>query len=104
MRVPSLTAGEPRPLSYATTDSLDRYRRFFEDSRDGIYITDRNGAFLEVNASLSELTGWSREELLGRDALSLYEDAAQRAEFERELLQRGSVQNHEVKIRTRDNR
>ena len=37
-----------------------------ESARDGIMITDLRGAILHVNQALIDLTGYSREELLGR--------------------------------------
>jgi PAS domain S-box-containing protein len=37
-----------------------------ESARDGILITDRHGTILKVNQALADLTGYSREELLGR--------------------------------------
>lgn len=37
-----------------------------ESARDGILITDLQGVILEVNRALQELTGYSRQELLGQ--------------------------------------
>src|SRR5258708_1711612 len=37
-----------------------------ESARDGIMITDLQGKLLHVNKALEELTGYTREELLGQ--------------------------------------
>lgn len=40
----------------------------FENAHEGIMITDPRGRIVEVNATFSELTGYAREEALGRTA------------------------------------
>ena len=37
-----------------------------ESARDGIMITDLQGTILKVNQALENLTGYSRQELLGQ--------------------------------------
>ncbi len=49
---------------------LDKQQRLaakvFENSLEGIYITDAQGVISQVNPAFSEITGYSREEALGR--------------------------------------
>lgn len=42
--------------------------------RDGVYISDRNGITLKVNAMYEQLTGLKKEELLGRHVLELVQE------------------------------
>lgn len=42
----------------------DAFRSFFEQHPDGLGIVDFNGRFVEVNTSLSEMFGYSQDELL----------------------------------------
>ena len=50
----------------ALRESEERYRELFEHSRDAIYIHDMNGRYTSVNHAAEELTGYSREEILGK--------------------------------------
>ena len=66
--------GEPRWIRGAVSDiterkerefELERYRRIVETVDDGIYIADGEDRFTMVNQAYAEMTGYSREELLG---------------------------------------
>jgi PAS domain S-box-containing protein len=48
-------------------ESERRYRDLFENSRDAIYLHDMNGRYLSVNGAAEELSGYSRNEILGRN-------------------------------------
>lgn len=42
----------------------ERYRLLFEQARDGIWLADRDGRFVDVNPAASRMLGYSREEHL----------------------------------------
>jgi PAS domain S-box-containing protein len=44
----------------------DLYHRLFMFARDGIMLTDTQGCILEWNPALEHMTGWTREEALGK--------------------------------------
>ncbi len=44
--------------------SEEKYRSLIEQASDAIYVLDFEGSFLDVNASMSQLVGYSGEELL----------------------------------------
>lgn len=44
----------------------DLYHRLFMSAQDGIMLTDTDGRILEWNPALERMTGWTREETLGR--------------------------------------
>jgi diguanylate cyclase (GGDEF)-like protein/PAS domain S-box-containing protein len=96
-------AGEAAPVSELYAVTLDqRYRSLFEESRDAVYITARDGRFLDVNRSFLEMFGFRRDELLRRNARDLYVDVADRHRFQREIERFGSVRDYEVRLRGRD--
>lgn len=51
----------PGPL-----ESEERYRELFENCRDAIYVHDLSGRYTLVNRAAEELSGYSREEILGK--------------------------------------
>lgn len=57
----------------ATQASEKRYRTLFEHAPDGIVIANAQGAYLDANASLCAMLGYSRDELIGRSAADIVE-------------------------------
>ncbi len=45
---------------------LQLYHRLFELVQDGIMLTDTEGRLLEWNPAMERMTGWKREEVIGR--------------------------------------
>ena len=56
--------------------SEERYRRLFEGIRDAVYISSREGRFIDCNAALLEMFGYdNKEEFLALDiARNVYKD------------------------------
>jgi two-component system cell cycle sensor histidine kinase/response regulator CckA len=52
----------------ARRTSESRYRTLFDYAPDGIIISDAQGIYLDVNARLCEMLGYTRDELIGMDA------------------------------------
>jgi PAS domain S-box-containing protein len=49
----------------ALQESEAKFRGFVEQSTDGIFVVDEHGAVLEWNRSLEEITGLTRQEVVG---------------------------------------
>ncbi len=86
----------------ALRESERRYRTLFEDSRDAIYITKREGEFIDVNPSALKLFGYTREEMIGLNARAIYVNPEDRSRFQQEIEKRGAVRDYEVKFRKKD--
>jgi len=72
----------------ALKKSEERFRSYVEHAPDGIFVTDENGQYLEVNPAGCSLTGYSSEELLSKSI----PDLLQNEEIERGLDQLREVQ------------
>lgn len=55
----------------ALEDSEQKYSSYVENAPEGIFITDRDGKYIEVNNAASVITGYSKEELLQMHILDL---------------------------------
>ena len=60
------------------------FRRFAEDCPDAVIVSDRNGTIEYVNAACERLTGYAREELIGRTP-ALLKSGTHEADFYRSL-------------------
>lgn len=83
--------GTVRDVSNGTerTEGLEQYERIIETVDDGIYVLDGNFTITNVNAAVTDLTGYTREELVGAHASLLTTDdfLGAAAEMSAELLE-----------------
>jgi len=88
----------------ALKESEIRYRRLFESAKDGILILNATtGQITDVNPFLSNLLGYSHEELLGKKLweIGLFKDAeANRAAFT-ELQEKKYIRYEELPLQTK---
>lgn len=75
-----ISAYQPAPNQFACTfiDVTDRelalvalkeseakFRNYIENAPDGIFVTDEHGQYIEVNKAATDITGYSKDQLLG---------------------------------------
>jgi len=87
-----------RILVEALRHSEEKYRTLFEDSRDAITITDRDGTFLDVNKAMLDLFGYRKEQIMRMKFQDLYVDPADAARFQHEIEKKGSLRDYEAKL------
>jgi len=83
-------------------ESERKYRDLFENSRDMVYISSKDGRFIDVNKAGEELLGYSRDELLKMNGADLYANREDRERFMREIAEKGFVKDYEVKYKRKD--
>ncbi len=83
--------------------SETRYRRLFESARDGILILDVvNQKIIDLNESVIQLLGYSREEILGRELweIGLFADQEEGQAAFLELQATGHLRYHSLPLET----
>ena len=94
---------ERKNAEEALWQSEEKYRTLFDESRDAIYMTTREGKFLDANRALLELFGYTREELMGNVHVGdIYAYPGDRVRFQEQIEQKGSVRNYEIKFRKKN--
>jgi len=95
--------GERRRAGGAIQEAEEKYRTLFDESNDAIYITSREGKFLDVNRALLELFGYSGEEMIDKlDVREIYVYPGERDTFQGEIEKKGSVRDYEVKFKKKN--
>jgi len=80
----------------------EEYRSLFEDSIDGIFITNVDGTLIDANQAFLDLFDYQREELIGASILKTYVDPADRTAYRNEIERRGSVRDYPLRMRRKD--
>jgi len=78
-----------------------RYQQLFEHANDGIFILDRQARFVEVNQKFAEMTGLSREEIVGKTTELFFPGrfAQSRERLER-VMREGKLGPDELEVTT----
>ncbi|MEO8046205.1 MAG: PAS domain S-box protein, partial [Nitrospirota bacterium] len=86
------------------TRSQQHFQAFFNWTPSAVGIsTVAEGRFINVNEGFSRLTGYMREEVIGRTTLELglWADVSERESVLREILEQGYLHNREGLLRTK---
>ena len=93
---------QKRETEEALQKSEERFRTLFEDSKDAIYITTREGRYIDVNQSALDLFGYTKEEMMVLKPRQLYGNSIDRRKFQKEIEKKGFVKNYEITLRKKD--
>ena len=52
-------------------ESEERYRELFENAKDATYVHDLEGRYMSVNRAAEKLSGYTREEILGKSLIPM---------------------------------
>ena len=84
----------------AVSRSEERYHTLFNESRDAICITNRDGIFLDANQAGLELLGYTKKEMIGKlDVREVYVNPAERDRFRGEIEKKSAVKNFPMKLK-----
>jgi len=93
---------ERKRAEKALRKSEQKYRTLFEDSRDAILMTTREGRFTDVNQSTLDLFGYTRKEIAELNVWEIYVNPDDRLRFQQEMEEKGSVRDYATKFRKKD--
>jgi len=79
-----------------------KYRSLFENSRDAIFITSREGRIVDLNHAGQELFGFSPDDLKSVNVRQVYAESAEREELARTIDSQGFIQDFPVRMRRKD--
>jgi two-component system cell cycle sensor histidine kinase/response regulator CckA len=90
--------------SWDLKESEKKYRRIFDESKDMIYITTREGRFADVNEAGVKLLGYdSKQEVLAMESVELlYYNPDDRKLFQESIEQDGFVKDYPIEFKKKD--
>ena len=107
---PSIAAGAPdidslREAEAKLRESEEKFRLAFYTSPDAINLNRASdGMFIDINEGFTALTGYSREEVIGKSSLelNLWDDPKDRDRLVSGLMTTGYVENLEARFRRKN--
>ncbi len=82
----------------ALRESEEKYRHIFENIQDVYYETSIDGNVIEISPSIYEMSGYTREEVLGLSSEQFYHDKAERQKFIETIIRDGKVVDFKVTL------
>jgi PAS domain S-box-containing protein len=80
----------------------DLLENIFRNSPEGISIVDKHGKFFKWNRTAAEQYGYAFEELEGKSAFKMYEDAGERDKMLTELRRKGAIRKYPINVLKKD--
>ncbi|MFC1836445.1 PAS domain S-box protein [Thermodesulfobacteriota bacterium] len=85
-------------------ETEERFRNIIENLSDVFYQTDNTGVITYISPSIERFTDYTVEELVGRNLADFYVDHQERNRLIQRLIQDGSVDQFEARLRGKDGR
>jgi PAS domain S-box-containing protein len=93
---------ERKKAEDALRESEEKFRLFFEESRDAIFVADQECRLINVNQSAMEMFGYEREELVGINICETFCDPLCKQNMMEEMRSKGYIREVEISLRKRD--
>jgi len=87
----------------ALQESEEKYRAFFNTSKDCVFITSKEGKWLDMNDAAVELFGYeNRDELMKVNVPDLYANPEERRKHIQTIEQQGFLKDYPINLRRKD--
>ena len=84
-------------------ESEKKYRRLFEDSKDMVYICNKNGEVIEINPTGLEMLGYdSKEDLQHLTLEDVFRNKDEAHNYRQTLIDQGFIKDYEVEFKKID--
>lgn len=101
----SMDIGDRKAAEEALRKSEEKFSKAFQESPLALSLTNLNNhCFIDVNTTFERLSGWRRDELIGRPVVDfgIWAHPNQRLEFLGRVLAEGAARDWEIPYRRRD--
>lgn len=88
-------------IEEALRQSEERYRTIFENVQDVFYQTNLDGIVLEISPSISQITDFSRNEMLGKPVSTVYYHPDDRSKMLEEIVKNGKLRDYEIRLKSK---
>jgi len=93
---------ERRQAEQTLRESQERYRKLFDESKDGVYITTLEGQLIEANQAYCEIVGYASDEIVGQDVRITYANASDRDHFVGSITKTGFLKDYPLTLNRKD--
>jgi PAS domain S-box-containing protein len=95
---------ENKKVEKALKNREESYKFLFKQALDGILVGNEDGIIIDINDSITKITGYSYNEIVGKDVSSLFpKDALEQNPLRYDLLNTGQSVKTERKLKKKDN-
>ena len=91
-----------RKMEEESHQSSEKYRILFEDSKDAIFISNKEGTIIEFNQAYLDLFGYTKKEMEKIRAGDTYCNPSDMHVFRQEIKEKGFVRDLELKLKKKD--
>lgn len=96
------TADAFAEMKIAVARSHKKYLDIFHNIQDVYYEASLNGTLIEVSPSIEKISHYRRQELIGTKRLRVYSDSSDRHDIVDLLIEKGTINDHEVVFEDKD--
>ena len=78
------------------------FAQFFSNSREAMFITHRDGYFIDINTAMLDLLGYRRQELIGNQVALTLDKTSDREDYQQTIERDGVVHDYALTLRRKD--